>query len=89
MKWKTRIQRAIKKGKFTLEDKDMSGSFRTCAISEKVNKKTLESERHIASLLTFEAKKLGIEFDINVSNDMPSDAKQTYEKIQKLKSVEK
>ena len=71
MKWITRIRKALKRKKFTEQDKDLAQSWNTCAVGE------------LDVIVNWELQLLGSNFYHAVKQDKTRAALIIYNKIQK------
>ena len=90
MRWKTRLQRAIKVGEFTNEDKDLSGSFYSCAVGEAIPKsKNFDTiyylKKEYGQVKARQLYQLGLAFYTKVKTGNIKSAQEVYNKIHKLK----
>jgi len=97
MKWIDRINRADKVSRFSEVDKSKATNFKVCAIGEKFKLEKVKIiqrynyswieyfKQKFGNKLGLEIRDLGFEFMHNIKDDRISMARQTYNKIQKLK----
>ena len=76
MTWLQRIEAALEVGEFTQEDKDLSGEWATCAMSERFRGRLYEAK------LPHDFVRLGVDFCVAVTQDQPDAAMLLYKKIQ-------
>ena len=84
--WADRLQNAKKNGTFTDEDRQRAYDWRTCAIGEAVPVKYVETGPTVEQFTDpNKAKRLGMSFLFNVSEDNIADAEQNWKDIKKLR----
>ncbi len=77
MKWLGRIQKAVKRGTFTQEDKVFASQWNTCMVSERPNTRHDSWGEPISKTLIV----LGKAFNQAVHNDNPEEALELRKKI--------
>jgi hypothetical protein len=95
MDWKARIERAKKSGKFTAKDRELAGSFTSCALSERIPR-LQETEKETGFVTNVIQKAaysdadaedleyLGLDFYGAVYDDDPLRAETIYNQMHKI-----